>query len=134
MLRRVQKMGSHLRSQANSSNTSQKREVEAGRDSIRNLLTRKHDLAKGIAERRERLAEIGVNLSRFEKLQTIYASDIARLQTLEEAGFLLLIGTDKDCPLCGAPAAAQAHQHGADEIDQIRRGSLAEIAKNFPAG
>lgn len=109
--------------------TAIKQEVEAGRESIRSLLSRKHQLAIQIAERTERLAEIGINLSRFEQLKKIYKSDIARLETLEEAGFLLLIGSDKDCPLCGAPPSAQTHQHETEEIEQISRASVAEIAK-----
>jgi DNA repair exonuclease SbcCD ATPase subunit len=89
----------------------------------------KHDLTGEISSRRARLAEIDYNLARFSQLSDVYLSDIARLETLEEAGFMLVVGSDRDCPLCGAPASAQSHQHGVEEIELVQQAAIAEIAK-----
>ena len=109
--------------------TAMKRELEAGRDSIRLLLAEKHDIASEITTLTDRLAEIAINRARFHQLQNVYNSDIARLETIEEAGFLLLIGADRECPLCGAQPSAQAHGHAEDEIEIVKLASVAEIAK-----
>ena len=59
----------------------------------------------------ERLGEVEMNLDRFAQLQKIYQSDMERLEALEEAGFLLALGGDHNCPLCGASPSAQRHAH-----------------------
>jgi hypothetical protein len=104
-------------------------DVQAAQESIRERLARKRRLADGISEVQQRLADIGINLERFEQLEAVYRSDIERLEAIEEAGFLLTVGGDKDCPLCGAPPEAQRQVHGLTDIERARDAAQAEIAK-----
>jgi hypothetical protein len=103
--------------------------LQAAQDSIRQRLSAKRELANAIAGTEQRLAEIEINLGRFEQLERVYRSDIERLEAIEEAGFLLAVGGDKDCPLCGAPPEAQRHQHGLSDIEAARDAARAEIDK-----
>lgn len=73
--------------------------------------------------------DIGLQLERYAQLDRVYISDMARLEALEEAGFLLVLGSGKDCPLCGAAADAQRIDHGHDEIERQRAAAVAEIRK-----
>jgi hypothetical protein len=59
----------------------------------------------------------------------VYESDIQRLEAIEEAGFLLSLGGDRDCPLCGASPEHQKFVHGIYEIESARTAAGAEIAK-----
>jgi hypothetical protein len=104
-------------------------EFDATRGSIKELLAQKRTLGQEIAHKGERLEDVEVNLGRFAQLQKIYQSDIERLEAIEEAGFLLTLGGDQDCPLCGASPSAQRHSHGLDEIARARGAATAEIRK-----
>jgi hypothetical protein len=104
-------------------------ELEAAQSSIRERLSDKRELADAITRTEQRLAEIEINLGRFEQLEEVYRSDIERLEAIEEAGFLLAVGGDKDCPLCGAPPEAQRHAHGLSDIEAARDAARAEIDK-----
>ena len=73
--------------------------------------------------------EIALSLDSFEQLKEVYASDIARLETLEEAGFLLGLDGKTNCPVCGAPPKAQAHSHGLADIEDVRVAAEIEIQK-----
>jgi hypothetical protein len=105
------------------------RELQAAQNSIRERLSAKRELADAIAHMEQRLGEIKINLRRFEQLEQVYRSDIQRLEAIEEAGFLLAVGGDKDCPLCGAPPEAQRHAHGLSDIEAARDAARAEIDK-----
>ncbi|MFI5011387.1 MAG: hypothetical protein ACHQAY_03475 [Hyphomicrobiales bacterium] len=105
------------------------RDVQMAQESIRARLSAKRQLASDISNRERRRAEIQINLGRFEQLEEVYRSDIERLQAIEEAGFLLALGGDKDCPLCGAPPEAQRHVHGLADIEKARDAAGAEIDK-----
>jgi hypothetical protein len=104
-------------------------ELEAARGSIRNLLSSKWDTANTITRLKRRREEIEINIGRFEQLREVYQSDIQRLEAIEEAGFLLSLGGDRDCPLCGASPEHQKSVHGIDEIERARSAAGAEIAK-----
>jgi len=104
-------------------------EIELAHDSIRSRLARKRELAASISRYEQRQAEIQINLGRFEQLEDVYRSDIERLDAIEEAGFLLSLGGDKECPLCGAPPAAQRHVHGIEEIEKARDAASSEVQK-----
>jgi hypothetical protein len=105
------------------------RELQAAQNSIRDRLSAKREIAETITQMEQRLAEIEINLSRFEQLEQVYRSDIDRLEAIEEAGFLLAVGGDKDCPLCGAPPEAQRNVHGLTDIEAARDAAQAEIDK-----
>jgi predicted nuclease with TOPRIM domain len=103
--------------------------LETTQGSANALLSEKRAVLKELSQKRDRLDEVRLNLERFALLQDIYVSDIERLEALEEAGFLLTLGSDRDCPLCGASPSVQKHAHGLEEIALIRGAAEAEIRK-----
>ncbi len=104
-------------------------EAQLSQGHIRQQLDRQRDAASKLSGLQQRLAEVAMNLSRFAQLDEVYASDVQRLEAVEEAGFLLLLGSDKECPLCGAAPDAQRHDHGLTDIEKIRAASAVEIEK-----
>ncbi|MER8993873.1 hypothetical protein [Mesorhizobium sp. M0145] len=106
-----------------------RREFDRAQESIRARLTAKRVHADSISRLETRRAEIHINFGRFEQLQDVYQSDIRRLEAIDEAGFLLSLGGDHDCPLCGATSENQKHAHSLDEIEKARGAAAAEIAK-----
>ena len=96
------------------------------RSSIRVLLEEKRRLSSDISAAERRSVEIALSLDSFEQLEEVYASDIARLESLEEASFLLGLDGKTDCAPCGAPPDAQLHSQGLAEIEDVR--VVAEIA------
>jgi peptidoglycan hydrolase CwlO-like protein len=80
-------------------------------------------------ELHNRACELDLTLQRFAKLQAVYSSDLARLQSIEEGGFVLLAMTNMDCPVCGAPSEAQTHNHAAEEISMAHKAAAAEARK-----
>lgn len=97
--------------------------------SIRSLLREKQALSRAIPDTASRLDEVNLHIDRFEQLQEVYASDVGRLEAIEEAGFLLGLSSTRDCPLCGAAPNAQIHAHDHQEIALVREATLVEIAK-----
>ncbi|UFX46951.1 hypothetical protein HAP47_0009915 [Bradyrhizobium sp. 41S5] len=104
-------------------------EVQAAQESIRGLLSEKSRLAKVTFQREQRRAEIQINFGRFEQLELVYASDIKRLEAIEEAGFVLTLSGDQPCPLCGASPEDQTHSHGMNDIKRARAAANFEIEK-----
>ena len=68
-------------------------------------------------------------MQRFASLDAVYHSDIARLEALEEGGFILSALSGQDCAVCGAPPGAQRHNHAADEIERSHAAAAAEAHK-----
>lgn len=81
------------------------------------------------SELQARIDELRVTLERFSKLQEIYTSDLERLQSLEEGGFMLVAMAGMDCPVCGAAPDAQRHNHAAEEIALAHKAAAAESRK-----
>lgn len=104
-------------------------DIVAARSSVREGLEQKRALAVQIGRDQQRANDIALSLDNFEQLRAVYASDIARLEALEEAGFLFGMDADKACPVCGAPPEAQVHDHAFIEIEKARRAAEVEIAK-----
>ena len=104
-------------------------ELDTSRESFRSLLSTKWDTTHLISRLKHRREEIEINFGRFEQLREVYQSDIQRLEAIDEAGFLLSLGGDRDCPLCGASPDHQKYAHGLSEIEQARLAAGAEIAK-----
>lgn len=104
-------------------------EIAAARSSIHTLLDEKRSLSFDISAAERRSTEIALSLDSFEQLEEVYASDIARLESIEEAGFLLALDGKTDCPVCGAPPDAQKHSHGLAEIEDVRIAAEIEIQK-----
>ncbi|WP_221622136.1 hypothetical protein [Burkholderia glumae] len=80
-------------------------------------------------ELQERAAELDLTLQRFAKLQAVYNSDLQRLQSIEEGGYVLVALAGMDCPVCGAPPDAQRHDHAAEEISMAHIAAAAEARK-----
>lgn len=76
-----------------------------------------------------RADELGITLDRFSKLQSVYESDLQRLQSIEEGGFVLVSMAGMACPVCGAPAEAQQHNHATAEIEMAHKAAAAEANK-----
>jgi peptidoglycan hydrolase CwlO-like protein len=104
-------------------------EMAAARSSIRTLLEEKRCLSSDISAAERRSVEVALSLDSFEQLEEVYASDIARLESIEEAGFLLGLDGKSDCPVCGAPPESQAHSHGLTEVEDVRVAAEIEIQK-----
>jgi len=77
----------------------------------------------------ERVGELDLTLDRFAKLQAVYSSDLERLQSIEEGGFVLVAMAGMDCPICGAPPETQRYNHAAEEIEMAHRAASAEARK-----
>lgn len=104
-------------------------QLASARSSIRALLDQKRTLSSNISTAERRSSEIALSLYSFEKLNEVYANDIIRLESIEEAGFLLSLDGKSDCPLCSAPPEAQVHSHKLTEIEDIRVAAEIEIQK-----
>ena len=65
-----------------------------------------------------RTADLRTMKFRFNQLRRTLTSDIARLQGLEEGGFLTRKFAQMNCPLCGADSA---HQHHDPHLDRIAK-------------
>lgn len=104
-------------------------EIADARSSIRALLDDKRKLSSDVSAAERRSSELSLSLDSFEQLQEVYTSDIARLESIEEAGFLLGVDGRADCPVCGAPPDAQVHTHGLAEIEDVRVAAEVEIEK-----
>jgi ABC-type transporter Mla subunit MlaD len=104
-------------------------ELSAARSSIRALLDQKRQLSSEISVAERRGVDIALSLDSFEQLEAVYASDIKRLEGLEEAGFLLRRDASDPCPVCGAPPESQVHSHGLEDIEDVRAAAEIEIHK-----
>lgn len=105
------------------------RQIRELRQSISALLDEKRRLSTEIAAAERRSTEIALSISSFSKLDEVYGSDLARLEALEEVGFLLAIEGEADCPICGAKPESQEHSHGLDEIEKVQVAAEIEIEK-----
>lgn len=75
----------------------QAREVwDQAQNSLRGQLDAKRTLRQEIGGLDVRRGDIRLHLDRFAQLDRVYVSDMARLEALEEAGFLLSLGNDRD--------------------------------------
>lgn len=80
-------------------------------------------------ELKKQESELDLTLHRFDKLQAVYNSDLQRLQSIEEGGYVLVAMAGMACPVCGAPPDAQTHNHAAEEISMAHRAAAAEAHK-----
>jgi hypothetical protein len=99
------------------------------RASVRTLLDDKRQLTSEIGKAERRSVDIGLSLDSFEQLLDVYGSDISRLESIEEVGFLLGLDGKKACPVCGALPDSQEHSHGLVDIESVRVAAEMEIQK-----
>lgn len=103
------------------------------------IRTRQADLDAAVTRRREILdeaeraaghfVELDVTVARYEELDSVYASDLGRLESLEENSFLLKTIRGRECPTCGAPEDCQRHGPGVAEIERFHEATMAEMRK-----
>ena len=118
----LEKIDTSLRQQAAQVNTTEAEFQEAA--------GKRRDLRKKLEESRERRAEVGAMLARFDLLSKHYASDIERLRAIEEGGTLFSILGARHCPFCGAaPAHHRADTECNGNTDAVVQAARMEIAK-----
>lgn len=91
---------------------------------------KRRELRKKLEESRDRRAEVTALLERFSLLDRHYASDIERLNAIEEGGTLFNVIGAVHCPLCGA--APSHHRPDTDcdgNIDAVVEAARKEITK-----
>jgi hypothetical protein len=93
------------------------------------LALKERGLSDDIQGYHARIAELNALRVRFDELARVYASDIDRLEGLEEGGFLLQRFATINCPLCGASPDHQIHDHGLGGIEEQRHAVELEIEK-----
>jgi polyhydroxyalkanoate synthesis regulator phasin len=103
--------------------------VEERQISLDALALKERGLSNEIQGYQARVAELNALKARFDELARVYASDIDRLEGLEEGGFLLQRFATINCPLCGACPDHQMHDHGLGGIEEQRHAVELEIEK-----
>lgn len=98
-------------------------------NSLDALALEAHGLSDDIQSYHARIAELNALKVRFDELARVYASDIDRLEGLEEGGFLLQRFATINCPLCGAAPDHQKHDHGLGGIEEQRHAVELEMEK-----
>lgn len=93
------------------------------------LVGRRRSMLDRARELGDRASELDLTLERFAKLQSVYSSDLERLQSIEEGGYVLVAMAGMPCAVCGAPPEAQRHSHAAEEIEMAHRAASAEARK-----
>ncbi|WFT86002.1 hypothetical protein [Rhizobium leguminosarum] len=76
-----------------------------------------------------RVQSINLTLDRFLLLDSVYRSDVERLEALEEGAVALMAGTRRACPVCGADPEHQHEVHGLETVDMSQKAVVAEMAK-----
>ena len=98
-------------------------------NSLDALALKERALSDDIQGYEARTAELYALKVRFDELAQVYASDIDRLEGLEEGGFLLQRFATINCPLCGASPDHQKHDHSLGDIEEQRHAVELEMEK-----
>lgn len=101
--------------------------LKVAQSKISELLIRKVEISAEYSEKAERLNNIRTNLANFSQLIRIYKSDIHRLESQEEAAFLLSVNHNGYCGTCGNKSDNICSD--LVDIDKLKSASLAEIRK-----
>ena len=103
--------------------------VEERQNSLDALALEERRFSDDIQGYQARIAELNALKVRFDELARVHASDIDRLEGLEEGGFLLQRFATINCPLCGASPDHQKHDHGLGGIEEQRHAVELEMEK-----
>lgn len=103
--------------------------LQAVQYQLDSLIVERRNTTDRRRELQERAVELDLTLHRFAQLQAVYSSDLQRLQSIEEGGYVLVAMSEMDCPVCGAPPDAQKHNHAAEEISMAHTAAAAEARK-----
>lgn len=103
--------------------------LEGAQRNLDSLVRARREAADRLHELQDRAGELDLTLQRFAKLQAVYSSDLGRLQSIEEGGYVLVAMAGMECPVCGAPPEVQKHNHAAEEIAMAHKAAAAESRK-----
>jgi hypothetical protein len=103
--------------------------LQSAQNQLDALVIERRTLIHRSRELQERAGELELTLQRFAKLDAVYRSDLDRLHSIEEGGYVLVAMAGRDCLVCGAPPDAQKHNHAADEISMAHTAAAAEARK-----
>jgi predicted nuclease with TOPRIM domain len=103
--------------------------LRLAQSSLDELIRKRRALLDRRQEHELRLDELDITLQRFASLNAVYSSDLERLRSIEEGGYVLVALTDRECPVCGAPPEAQVHDHAGEEIALAYAAAAAETRK-----
>lgn len=103
--------------------------LQTAQGELDSLVLERRSTFERCRELQERIGELELTLERFGKLQAVYNTDLQRLQSIEEGGYVLVAIAGRDCPVCGASPDAQKHHHAADEISMAHTAAAAEACK-----
>lgn len=80
----------------------ERRVLSASEAQYREAVSARNQLRNRFSDAEDRLAEISEMLARFALLETQYATDLMRLESIREAGQLFFALPSENCPVCGA--------------------------------
>lgn len=93
------------------------------------MIEERRGFSNTASEARDRYKETALTIERFKELDSVYMSDIERLDAIEEGGALLMARAGRPCPLCGSKVDPTSHPHGEAEIQLARSAAITELAK-----
>lgn len=94
---------------------------------VSEVLSLRKQTSEELIDKNERLNDIKANLTNFEHLVGIYNSDIKRLESQEEAAFLLSVNHNGHCGVCGNESSNICND--LKDLKLLNSASLAEIEK-----
>jgi predicted nuclease with TOPRIM domain len=104
--------------------------LRASEEQYQALLARRNLLRQKLENGSDRRGEIDELLARFDLLDRHYKSDLARLESIREAGSLLAALSPQTCPLCGASPTEQHRENNCDgNLETVVAAVEAESAK-----
>ena len=104
--------------------------LRASEERYRALLGRRNELRQKVENGTDRRTEIDALVARFALLDKHYESDLARLESIREAGSLLAGLSPQTCPLCGSSPSDQHRENDCDgNLDMIVAAADAEGVK-----
>ncbi len=108
-------------------------ELKSKEDAFRTASATRRKLLKDLSELGDRLTEVSALIERFQLLEQHYASDLARLDMIEQAGSLYVVMDEGQCSLCGAPPEAHAQDASCEgNVERTVAAARAERGKILP--
>ncbi|MEZ8800525.1 hypothetical protein AB6D78_04960 [Vibrio splendidus] len=101
--------------------------IDASQEGLADVVAEKKSVASELMEVSERVNTIKANLSNFDTLKKLYLNDIERLNSQEEAAFLLSVGHHGECDFCGNTSENVCQD--LREVSVLAEASKAEINK-----
>ncbi|OEF57939.1 hypothetical protein [Enterovibrio norvegicus] len=96
-------------------------------EALSEVVSEKKIISCELMDTSNRIDVIKVNLANFKTLNSIYSCDIDRLNSQEEAAFLLSVGHSGQCDFCGETPKTVCNQ--LTNVKNLAQASLAEIEK-----